>query len=239
MKKFISELMQSKSNYKKQYLENNLMQEVFFYGRVSTEQQNLNIQLDKFKLMGADERNIFLDKDSGKNDDRKELQNLLGKLRKGDKVVFYDLTRLGRNPKYLITLVEHFYELGVDFQDLTNPFINTQSTRTAEGELIFLIFSALGQYFRRSSNEKVMAGLRAAKARGKVGGRPKGLSPRLKEVAKLAVIMHKNPETSIKDIMKALKISQGSVYKCFKYEGYNYQLSHKNKGNNNASFKAA
>ena len=213
------------------------MKQDFYYLRVSTESQNIDMQLDRVKLLGATDENIFIDKDSGKNDDRKELQRLLNKLRKGDKVVFYDLTRLGRNLKYLITLVEHFYKTGVDFQDLTNPFINTESTRTAEGELIFLIFGALGQYFRKSSNEKVKAGLAAARARGKVGGRPKGLSKRLKDKASLAVIMHKNPEVSIKDIMKALQISQGSVYKCFKYEGYNYQDSHKNKGNNNASFK--
>ncbi len=213
------------------------MKEVFFYGRISTESQNLDMQLDRFSLMNAKEENIFLDKDSGKNDDRKELQNLLNKLRKGDKVVFYDLTRLGRNLKYLITLVEHFYEVGVDFQDLTNPFINTESTRTAEGELIFMIFGALGQYFRKSSNEKVKAGLASARARGKFGGRPKGISPRLKEKASLAVIMHKNPDTSIKDIMKALGISQGSVYRCFEYEGYDYKKHHKNKGNNNASYK--
>lgn len=213
------------------------MKQDFFYGRISTESQNLDIQLDRFSLMGAKEENIFLDKDSGKNDDRKELQKLLNKLRKGDKVVFYDLTRLGRNVKYLITLVEHFNSIGVDFQDLSNPFINTESTRTAEGELIFLIFGALGQYFRKSSNEKVRAGLASARARGKFGGRPKGLSDKLKEKASLAVIMHKNPDVSIKDIMKALDISQGSVYRCFDHEGYNYKRQHKNKGNKNASYK--
>ena len=215
------------------------MKEVFYYGRVSTDSQNLDMQVDRFKLLGAKPENIFLDKDSGKNDDRIELQNLLQKLRTGDKVVFYDLTRLGRKLKYLLTLVEHFYKSGIDFQDLTNPFINTESTSTAEGELIFLIFGALGQYFRRSSNEKVKAGLAAAKKRGKVGGRPRGLSPRLQEKASLAVIMHKNPEVSIKDIMKALGMSQGSVYKCFKHEGYNYQATHKNNGNNHAANKAA
>ena len=213
------------------------MREDFYYLRVSTESQNVDMQLDRVKLLGAKEENIFIDKDSGKNDDRKELKKLLGKLRKGDKVIFYDLSRLGRNLKYLITLVEHFYQMGIDFQDITNPFINTESTRTAEGELIFLIFGALGQYFRKSSNEKVKAGLAAARARGKFGGRPKGISDKLKEVAPLAVIMHKNPDVSIKDIMKALKISQGSVYKCFKHENYDYQKSHKNKGNKNASYK--
>lgn len=213
------------------------MKEVFYYGRISTESQNPDSQIDRFKLLGAKEENIFLDKDSGKNDDRIELQKLLSKLRKGDKVVFYDLTRLGRNLKYLITLVEHFYKIGIDFQDLTNPFINTESTKTAEGELVFLLFGSLGQYFRKSSNEKVKAGLASAKARGKVGGRPKGLSEKLKGKAPIAVIMHKNPDVSIKDIMKALSISQGSVYKCFDHEGYDYKKQHKNKGNKNAAFK--
>ena len=215
------------------------MKEVFYYGRISTESQNPDSQIDRFKLLGAKEENIFLDKDSGKNDDRIELQKLLSKLRKGDMVVFYDLTRLGRNLKYLITLVEHFYNTGVDFQDLTNPFINTESTNTAEGELVFLLFGSLGQYFRKSSNEKVKAGLASARARGKFGGRPKGLSEKLKEKAPIAVIMHKNPDVSIKDIMKALNISQGSVYKCFDHEGYDYKKQHKNKGNKNAAFKVA
>jgi DNA invertase Pin-like site-specific DNA recombinase len=210
------------------------MTEVFAYGRVSTESQNLDIQLDKFKLMGVSEANIYLDKDSGKNDDRIELQKLLNKLRRGDKVVFYDITRLGRNLKYLINLVDHFYSIGVDFQDLTNPFINTRSSRTAEGELIFLIFGALGQYFRKSSNEKVKAGLAAARKRGKVGGRPKGPSKRLKEIAPHVVVMHKNPTTSIADIRKAFNISQGSIYKCFEIENYDYKLEHKNIGNSNA-----
>ncbi|WBX78332.1 recombinase family protein [Tenacibaculum ovolyticum] len=213
------------------------MQEVFFYGRVSTDSQNLDMQLDRFKLLGSKDENIFVDKDSGKNDDRKELQKLLSKLRKGDKVVFYDLTRLGRNLKYLITLVEHFYAIGVDFQDLSNPFINTESTRTAEGELIFSIFGALGQYFRKASNEKVRAGLEAAKKRGKVGGRPRGLSIRLQEKASLAVIMHKNPDVSIKEIERALSMSQGSVYKCFEHEGYDYKKQHKNQGNKHAVSK--
>lgn len=213
------------------------MSEVFFYGRVSTESQNLDIQLDRFSLFDPKPENIFLDKDSGKTDDRVELQKMLSKLRKGDKVVFYDLTRLGRNLKYLISLVELFSDRGVEFECLTNPFINTESSNTAEGEFIFLIFAALGQYFRKASNEKVNAGLKAARARGRVGGRPRGISAKLKEISSLAVIMHKDPENSIADIRKVLKISQGSVYKCFDYQGYDYKKYHKNAGNKNASFK--
>ena len=75
------------------------MNETFGYGRVSTDKQNLHIQVDRFSLLGIKEENIFLDEDSGKIDDRKELEKLLNKLRPRDKVVFYDLTRLGRNFK--------------------------------------------------------------------------------------------------------------------------------------------
>lgn len=206
---------------------------LFAYGRTSTENQNLDSQLDRFKLLGVSPENIFVDQDSGKLDDRKELQKLLNKLRSGDKVVFYDLTRLGRNPKYLITLVEHFYENNINFQDITNPFINTESTKTAEGEFVFGVFAFLGQFVRKSIVEKVNAGIASAKARGKTGGRPSGPSDRTKEIAALAVIMHKNPNTSISDIRKTFNISQGTVYKCFEHEGYDYKNFHKNTGNNN------
>lgn len=208
--------------------------EIFAYGRVSTENQNLAIQIDRFKLLGIKDENIFLDEDSGKNDDRTELQRLLDRLRPGDKVVFYDLSRLGRNVRYLLTLTEHFYAQGVHFQDLTNPFINTESTKTAEGELVFLIFAAVAQFFRKQSNEKVKAGLARYKKDGGQLGRPKGLSKKLQRISTAVVLMHKNPTTSIQDIQKAFEISRGSVYKCFEHEGYDYKSFHKNKGNTNA-----
>ncbi len=211
-----------------------ISREVFAYGRVSTENQNLGIQVDRFKMLGVKDDNIFLDQDSGKNDDRDQLQLLLRILRPGDKIVFYDLTRLGRNPKYLFTLVDHFYETGIQFQDLTNPFINTESTRTAEGELVFGIFALIGQFFRKQSNDKVLAGLKRYKEAGGKLGRPEGLSPRLKRLAPAAVVMHKNPTTTLSDICDAFKVSKGSIYKMFKHEEYDYKSYHKNHNNTNA-----
>lgn len=214
--------------------DNIINREVFAYGRISTDNQNLAIQLDKFNLLGIKEENIFLDEDSGKNDDRVELQKLLNKLRKGDKVVFYDLSRLGRNVKYLLTLTEHFYDIGVHFQDLTNPFINTESTKTAEGELVFLIFASIAQFFRKQSNAKVLDGLRKAKENGVQLGRPKGLSKKLQKIAPAVVMMHKNPTTTLADICAAFDVSRGSIYKMFEHEGYDYKSYHKNHNNTNA-----
>lgn len=208
--------------------------EVFAYGRVSTENQNLGIQVDRFNLLGIKEENIYLDTDSGKNDDRDQLQELLKVLRKGDKIVFYDLTRLGRNPRYLFTLVEHFQKIGIEFQDLTNPHINTESTRTAEGELIFGIFALIGQFFRKQSNEKVLAGLKRYKESGGSLGRPKGLSKKLLRIAPAVVMMHKNPTTTLEDICSTFQISKGSIYKIFSHEGYDYKAYHKNHNNTNA-----
>lgn len=205
--------------------------EVFAYGRVSTENQNLGIQIDRFNLLGIKEKNIYVDTDSGKNDDRDQLQELLKVLRKGDKIVFYDLTRLGRNPKYLFTLVEHFQKTGIEFQDLTNPHINTESTRTAEGELIFAL---IGQFFRKQSNEKVLAGLKRYKDSGGSLGRPKGLSKKLLRIAPAVVMMHKNPTTTLEDICSTFQVSKGSIYKIFKHQGYDYKAYHKNHNNNNA-----
>lgn len=208
--------------------------EVFAYGRVSTEMQSLSIQVDKFRLLGIKENNIFLDQDSGKKDDRDQLQLLLNILRNGDKIVFYDLTRLGRNPRYLFTLVEFFYENGIQFQDLTNPHINTESTRTAEGEFIFGIFALIGQYYRKQSNEKVIAGLKRYKDSGGSLGRPKGLSSKLKKISSAVVMMHKNPTTTLEDICGTFQIAKGSVYKIFKHENYDYKAYHKNHNNINA-----
>lgn len=210
---------------------------VFGYARVSTESQNLDMQLDMLITSGVEKHNIYYEKESGKVTDRKELEKLLNQLRKGDEVLFYDLTRVGRDLVHLINLIDWFKERGISFRDLTNPAVNNVSVETANGWAIFAFNAMLAEFNRKKINENVRRGIDAAKRRGKVGGRPKGLSKALQKKAKLAVIMHKNPDTSIREIMDALEMSQGSVYKCFKHEGYDYQKYHKNKGNKNAKRK--
>lgn len=201
------------------------MKETFAYGRVSRETQNPDSQVDRFLLIGVKQENIYIDKDSGKKDDRKNLQELLSKLRAGDKVIFYDLTRLGRNPRYLITLVDHFYENKIDFQDLTNPFINTLSTATAEGEFVFGIFAFLGQFIRRTIVDKVNAGIASAKARGVTGGRPRGISNKLKEKAPKVAKLYTQTNMTNKEICDTYNIAPNSLYKCLKHEGINIKIN--------------
>lgn len=206
---------------------------LFGYARVSTENQNLASQIDTLKLFEVEDENIYCDKDSGKRTDRKGLNELLGRLRKGDTVYFYDLTRIGRNFKHLITVMEYFAKHEIDFKDISNPAIDTKSMETPAGKLIFRIFASLGEFQREQSNEKVKAGLESARRRGKFGGRPKGISLKLKKMVPLVVAMYKDPDNSINDIKTTLSIAQGSVYKCLKEGGIDISKQYKNKGNNN------
>lgn len=205
----------------------------FGYARVSTENQNLASQLDAIKLFGIEDENIYCDKDSGKKTDREGLNTLLGRLRKGDTVVFYDLTRIGRNFKHLITVMEYFSKHEIEFKDLTNPAIDTKSMETPAGKLIFRIFGALGEFQREQSNEKVKAGLASARRQGRFGGRPKGPSQKLRKLAPLVATMYNDPNNSLKTIRETLEISQASIYKCLIIANIDIKKHHRNKGNNN------
>lgn len=207
---------------------------LFGYARVSTENQNLASQVDAIKVFGVEDENIYCDKESGKKTDRKGLNDLLGRLRKGDTVYFYDLTRIGRNFKHLITVMEYFAKHEIDFKDISNPAIDTKSQELPSGRLIFRIFAALGEFQREQSNEKVKAGLESAKRQGRVGGRPKGPSEKLKKLAPLVASMYKDADNSIQTIRETLGISQASVYKCLIIAGVDISKNkHRNKGNNN------
>lgn len=125
------------------------MKEVFGYARVSTEAQNLDMQIDMLKTSGVEDYNIFYEKESGGKKDRKQLEALLAKLRKGDEVLFYDLTRVGRNLVHLITLIDWFREREISFRDLTNPVINNVSIETANGWVIFAFNAMLAEFNRK------------------------------------------------------------------------------------------
>ena len=208
---------------------------IFGYARVSTESQKLDSQIDAILAFGVEKENIYADVDSGKKTDRAQLETLLGKLRTDDEVVFFDLTRIGRNLKHLLTIMEHFSKHQIHFRDLSNPAINTRNIEEPSGKLIFVFFAALAEYFREESNRKVVAGLESARRKGRVGGRPKGISARLKRKAPIVAAMYrsKDPEYSIRQIREANEISQASVYKCLIHEGINIASEHRNKGNNN------
>ena len=140
------------------------------YARVSTDDQDLSLQIDALTRADIPEASIFMDKISGAKTDRPGLAKCLATLQRGDILVVWRLDRLGRSMRHLITLVEDLRGRGVGFRSLNEGAIDTTC---ASGELIFNIFSALAQFERRLIQERTKAGLAAARVRGRNGGRPK------------------------------------------------------------------
>jgi DNA invertase Pin-like site-specific DNA recombinase len=136
------------------------------YTRVSTQDQNLNSQLDALKAAGAE--HTYSDKLTGKNSDRPGLTDCLKFLRSGDTLLVYSTDRLGRSMTDVVMIVTELGERGVEFKSLTEPF----DTTTAGGELFFHICAAFAQMNGRMISDRTRAGLAAAKARGRHGGRP-------------------------------------------------------------------
>lgn len=208
---------------------------IFGYVRVSTAAQNLQMQIDALEAFGIEERNIHSDVASGAKEDRKGLETLLMKLREGDTVVVWKSCRLARNVKHMLSMMEFFESNNIEFKSLQEPFLDTKSPH---GRFIFNVFTSLNQMDREINRERVMSGLVSARKRGKVGGRPKGISDRLKKVAPGVASMWLDDSKSIRMIQQAFGIAQGSVYKCLEYEGIDVKKSeHKNKGNKNAQRK--
>ena len=140
------------------------------YMRVSSDsdRQNTNLQRDALIAVGVDNRNLFEDHASGSKDDRPGLSAALAFVRPGDVLVVWKLDRLGRSLSHLLSIVNTLKEKQVAFRSLTEGM----DTTTASGELLFHVFGALAQYERALTQERVIAGLAAAKRRGRTGGRP-------------------------------------------------------------------
>ena len=140
------------------------------YMRVSSDsdRQNTDLQRDALLAAGVDARHLFEDHASGTRDDRPGLSKALEFLRPGDVLVVWKLDRLGRSLPHLLSIVTTLKDRQVAFRSLTEGM----DTTTASGELLFHVFGALAQYERALTHERVIAGLAAAKRRGRVGGRP-------------------------------------------------------------------
>jgi DNA invertase Pin-like site-specific DNA recombinase len=178
------------------------------YARVSTDDQNLSLQIDALTRHGIGKSDIFMDKLSGAKCERPGLTKCLDALQSGDILVVWRLDRLGRSMRHLITLVEDLRERGVGFRSINEGAIDTTS---ASGELIFNIFSALAQFERRLIQERTKAGLAAARARGRNGGRPKIAATDTKVL--MAKKLHNDVTLSIDDICKTLKMSHSTYYR--------------------------
>lgn len=183
------------------------------YARVSTLDQNLDLQLDELKSFGC--KKIFHEKASAKKKDRPQLTKMLDELREGDTVVVWKLDRLGRSLKDLVELISTFQEKGVDFISMKESI----DTTTPTGLLVFHIFASLAEFERAIIRDRTMAGLKAARSRGRVGGQPKGIRPHNLAKAPMIASLYQDKKTPVLDILKQFNISRTTLYKLLEHEG--------------------
>ncbi len=174
------------------------------YARVSTTDQNLDLQQDA--LTAAQCERIFTDTASGAKTQRPGLAEALQCCRSGDTLVVWKLDRLGRSLPHLVETVRALIAKGVDFKSLQENI----DTTTSGGKLIFHIFASLAEFERDIIRERTHAGLSSARARGRKGGRPKGVNEKKR---KAALALKKDPERSVKEICDILDISRNTYYK--------------------------
>jgi len=174
------------------------------YARVSTDDQNARLQIDALKAAGCVK--VFTDKASGSLANRPQLDKMLAHLRPDDVVVVWRLDRLGRSLKNLIALIEDLAEKGDGFRSLSESI----DTTTANGKLFFSIMGALAEFERDLIRERTMAGLAAARARGRVGGRPPTMTPEKIAVARQ---MYDSREHTVEAIAKTLGVSRKTIYR--------------------------
>jgi DNA invertase Pin-like site-specific DNA recombinase len=174
------------------------------YARVSTDDQNLDLQRDALTKAGC--ATIYEEKASGKNDDRPELKQCLKALRPGDSLVVWRLDRLGRSLKDLMTIVSDLERSNVEFISITEHI----ETNSATGKLIFHLFGALSEFERNLTRERVKAGLTAARARGRKGGRKPALDA--KQIQEIKALI-KDPTIHVSTIAKRYQVSRTTIYK--------------------------
>jgi DNA invertase Pin-like site-specific DNA recombinase len=182
------------------------MAKIIGYARVSTLDQNLDSQIKELKKAGCNK--IFSEKISGAKNNRPELEKCLEVLESGDTLIVWRLDRLGRSLTHLVKTVTDLRERGIGFKSVCDGEIDTT---TASGELIFNIFAALAQFERGLIQERTNAGLSAARARGKLGGRKPILASDPK--VRMAKKLHTDKSMSIKDICSTLNISKATFYR--------------------------
>jgi DNA invertase Pin-like site-specific DNA recombinase len=182
------------------------------YARVSTQDQNLGLQEDALKRAGCEK--IFTDKCSGSKDRREGLVKAMEFLREGDTLVVWKLDRLGRSLSHLVKSINDLKNDGIAFKSLQENI----DTTSGVGKLVFHIFASLAEFERDIIRERTVAGLASAKARGKLGGRPKSLDE--KKIA-LAKAMYNDKRVSVNDICATLGIGKTTFYRYINDRGKN------------------
>lgn len=186
------------------------MSSIIGYARVSTADQNPELQLDALEKAGA--AKVYTDHGvSGAKTERPELDKMLEYLRAGDTLLVWRLDRLGRSMQHLVTLVAQLKERGIIFRSLHEGI----DTSTINGELVFGIFASLAEFERGLIKERTNAGLASARARGRLGGRPKKY-----DAKKIALIkrLHAAGDMTPQEIADAAQVSVSSMYRLLKME---------------------
>jgi DNA invertase Pin-like site-specific DNA recombinase len=173
------------------------------YARVSTDDQNLDLQRDALQQAGCER--VFEDTASGAKAERVGLVALMEVLRAGDTVVIWRMDRLGRSLKDLIALVERLESVGVGLRSLQEKIDTTSSG----GRLIFHLFGALAEFERNLIRERTQAGLTAARARGRHGGRKKRLDPAKQ---KIALRLYHERQHTVEEICRMMGVGRSTLY---------------------------
>ena len=178
------------------------------YARVFTHDQTLDLQLDALQQAGC--HKTYTDTISSAKAERPGLQQALGQLRAGDTLLVWRLDRLGRSLQELITLVNGIHTKGAGFKSLTENMDTTSG-----GKLVFHFFGALAEFERDIIRERTRAGLQAARARGRKGGRSKlDKDPIKRKKIDMAEALHADPSHTVEGICKTLHISRATLYRC-------------------------
>jgi DNA invertase Pin-like site-specific DNA recombinase len=183
------------------------------YARVSTKDQNFGLQIDALQKAGCEK--LYREVVSGARTERPVLDRVVDSLRTGDVLVIWKLDRLGRSLKHLVELVNTLRERGVGLQSLNDPI----DTTTPQGRLSFNLFASLAEFERDLIRERTQAGLSAARARGRNGGRPKGLSAQAEATACAAETLYLERKLSVRQIADRLGISKSTLYAYLRYRG--------------------
>jgi DNA invertase Pin-like site-specific DNA recombinase len=174
------------------------------YARVSTHDQNLDLQKDALSQAGCEK--IFTDEISGATSDRPGLKQVMEHLRSGDVLVVWRLDRLGRTLRHLIDTVAGLEAQNIGFRSIQE----SMDTTTSGGKLIFHVFGAMAEFERNVIKERTKAGLAAARARGRMGGRPKKLTT---PKARLLIKLYNDKEIPVKDLLATFGIARATLYK--------------------------
>ncbi|WP_160070009.1 recombinase family protein [Sphingobacterium bovisgrunnientis] len=177
------------------------------YARVSTKDQNLDLQIEALQKAGCEK--IFEEKISGSTKNRPELDKMIEQFREGDELYVWRLDRLGRSLKHIIDLVLSLSEKGIIIKGLTDGV----DTSTINGRLFLNIMASLAEYERELIRERTKAGLQSARARGRLGGRPKGYSK--ETISKLFLMrsVYKDVKKSPEEIYTALNLTRATFYR--------------------------